>query len=49
VQTAVIPGAGHWFVEQAPEETLAALAPFLAPYRNKEGATHEVYAGRAST
>jgi pimeloyl-ACP methyl ester carboxylesterase len=36
VQTAVIPGAGHWFAEQAPEETVAALTAFLAPYR--EGA-----------
>jgi pimeloyl-ACP methyl ester carboxylesterase len=34
VQTAVIPGAGHWFAEEAPEETLAALAAFLAPYRD---------------
>ena len=33
VQTAVIPGAGHWVAEQAPEEMLAALTPFLAPYR----------------
>jgi pimeloyl-ACP methyl ester carboxylesterase len=33
VQTAVIPGAGHWFAEEEPEETLAALTPFLAPYR----------------
>jgi pimeloyl-ACP methyl ester carboxylesterase len=38
VQTAVIPGAGHWFAEQAPEETLEALIPFLAPYRDGEGA-----------
>jgi pimeloyl-ACP methyl ester carboxylesterase len=36
VQTAVIPGAGHWFAEQAPDETVAALTAFLAPYR--EGA-----------
>jgi pimeloyl-ACP methyl ester carboxylesterase len=36
VQIAVIPGAGHWFAEQAPEETVAALTEFLAPYR--EGA-----------
>jgi pimeloyl-ACP methyl ester carboxylesterase len=34
VQTAVIPGAGHWFAEEAPEETIAALTPFLAPYRD---------------
>ena len=33
VQTVVIPGAGHWVSEQAPEEMLAALAQFLAPYR----------------
>jgi len=33
VQSAVIPGAGHWFAEQAPEETVAALTAFLAPYR----------------
>jgi pimeloyl-ACP methyl ester carboxylesterase len=31
VQTAVIPGAGHWFAEEAPEEMVAALTPFLAP------------------
>lgn len=34
VQNAVIPGAGHWFAEEAPEETLAALTAFLAPYRD---------------
>jgi pimeloyl-ACP methyl ester carboxylesterase len=34
VQSAVIPGAGHWFAEQAPEETVAALTTFLAPYRD---------------
>ena len=34
VQTAVIPGAGHWFAEEAPEETVAALTSFLAPYRD---------------
>jgi pimeloyl-ACP methyl ester carboxylesterase len=33
VQTVVIPGAGHWVAEQAPEEMLAALKGFLAPYR----------------
>ena len=37
VQTAVIPGAGHWFAEQAPDETVAALTAVLAPYR--EGST----------
>jgi pimeloyl-ACP methyl ester carboxylesterase len=33
VQTLVIPGCGHWVAEQAPEELLAALTEFLAPYR----------------
>ena len=32
-QTVVIAGAGHWLAEQAPEEMLAALTAFLAPYR----------------
>ena len=33
VQTVIIPGAGHWVAEQAPEQELAALTAFLAPYR----------------
>jgi pimeloyl-ACP methyl ester carboxylesterase len=51
VQSAVIPGAGHWFAEQAPEETVAALTQFLAPYRDKESAARGpgVHAGPAST
>ena len=36
VQGVVIPGAGHWVAEEAPDELLAALTAFLAPYR--EGA-----------
>ena len=32
VQTVVIPDAGHWVAEQAPEAMLAAMSPFLAPY-----------------
>jgi pimeloyl-ACP methyl ester carboxylesterase len=35
LQTVVIPGAGHWVAEQAPEEMLAALTAFLAPYRDR--------------
>jgi pimeloyl-ACP methyl ester carboxylesterase len=31
------PGAGHWVAEQAPEEMLAALTEFLAPYREGGG------------
>ena len=34
VQTVVLPGAGHWVAEQAPEELLAAVTAFLAPYRD---------------
>ena len=34
VQTLVIPGAGHWLAEQAPDEMIAALTEFLAPYRD---------------
>ncbi len=33
VQTSVIPGAGHWVAEQAPQALLATLVPFLEPYR----------------
>jgi pimeloyl-ACP methyl ester carboxylesterase len=38
VQTLVIPGIGHWLAEQAPEELLAALTTFLAPYRDTAAA-----------
>jgi pimeloyl-ACP methyl ester carboxylesterase len=34
VQGVVLAGAGHWVAEQAPEELLAALTAFLAPYRD---------------
>ena len=37
VQSAVIPGAGHWVAEEAPEEMVAALTAFLAPYREGGG------------
>ena len=37
VQTVVIPDTGHWVAEQAPEEMLAALTEFLAPYRENGG------------
>jgi len=37
VQSVVIPGTGHWVAEQAPEEMLAALREFLAPYREDGG------------
>jgi pimeloyl-ACP methyl ester carboxylesterase len=31
------PGSGHWLAEEAPEEMLAALTEFLAPYREGGG------------
>jgi hypothetical protein len=34
VQTVVLTGSGRWVAEQAPEQLLAALTAFLAPYRN---------------
>ena len=37
VQSVVISSAGHWLAEQAPEEMLAALTEFLAPYREGGG------------
>jgi pimeloyl-ACP methyl ester carboxylesterase len=37
VQTLVIPGCGHWVAEQAPDQLLAALTAFLAPYRDAWG------------
>jgi pimeloyl-ACP methyl ester carboxylesterase len=36
VEGVVLTGSGHWVAEQAPDQLLAALAKFLAPYR--EGA-----------
>jgi pimeloyl-ACP methyl ester carboxylesterase len=34
VQAVVIAGSGHWVAEEAPDKLLAALTPFLAPYRD---------------
>jgi len=34
VQTIVLTGSAHWVAEQAPEQLLAALTTFLAPYRD---------------
>ena len=33
VQPLVVPACAHWIPEEAPEEMLAALTAFLAPYR----------------
>jgi pimeloyl-ACP methyl ester carboxylesterase len=45
VQGVVLPAA-HWVAEQAPEEMLAALAEFLAPYR--KGMAAAAHAGAAN-
>src|SRR5215468_701813 len=40
VQTLVIPRCAHWVAEQAPEQLLAALTTFLAPYPDGTAAAH---------
>ena len=43
VRGLVIPGAGHFVAEEAPEQLLAALTEFLAPYR--DGSPARYHAG----
>jgi pimeloyl-ACP methyl ester carboxylesterase len=40
VQTLVVPDCGHHPPEETPEETLAALTAFLAPYLDGQAAAH---------
>jgi len=40
VQSVVIPGSGHYCLEEAPEEMLTALTVFLARYRDDPAAAH---------
>jgi pimeloyl-ACP methyl ester carboxylesterase len=40
VQSVVIPGSGHYCLEEAPEEVVAALTAFLAPYRDGTATAH---------
>jgi pimeloyl-ACP methyl ester carboxylesterase len=40
VQALVVPGCAHWVPEETPDETIAALTAFLAPYRDEQAATH---------
>jgi pimeloyl-ACP methyl ester carboxylesterase len=40
VQALVVAGCGHHPPEEAPQETLAALTAFLAPYRDERAAAH---------
>jgi pimeloyl-ACP methyl ester carboxylesterase len=39
VQSHVFPGTGHWLAEQAPDEMIAVLSEFLAPYRDGKDAS----------
>ena len=41
VQTMVLTGSAHWVAEQAPEQLLAALTTFLAPYRDETAEAHD--------
>jgi pimeloyl-ACP methyl ester carboxylesterase len=41
VQAVVLAGSGHWVAEQAPEQLLAALTAFLAPYRDGAAAAQD--------
>ena len=45
LQSVIIPGSGHWVAEQAPEQLVAALTPFLAPYRDPSSGVPAVGAG----
>ena len=37
VQGVIIPGSGHWVAEEAPEQLLATLRPFLVPHAEGSG------------
>jgi pimeloyl-ACP methyl ester carboxylesterase len=45
VEGVVLAGAAHWVAEQAPEQLVAALTPFLAPYRDAASRVAAVGAG----
>jgi pimeloyl-ACP methyl ester carboxylesterase len=39
LESAIIPNSGHWVAEEAPNELLAAVLPFLEPYRSAASAS----------
>jgi pimeloyl-ACP methyl ester carboxylesterase len=45
VQSVVIPDTGHFLAEESPDELLAALTPFLAPYRGASTTANAVAVG----
>jgi hypothetical protein len=40
-QSVVIPGTGHFLAEESPDELLAALTAFLAPFRDGQAAAQD--------
>ena len=48
VQTAVIPGVGHWVAEQGPDHVLTLLSAFLAPYRGGDAAADAQFEAAAA-
>jgi pimeloyl-ACP methyl ester carboxylesterase len=48
VQGLVIPGAGHFLAEEAPEQMIAALTEFLTPYRDERPAPQDARARAAA-
>jgi pimeloyl-ACP methyl ester carboxylesterase len=48
LESVVIPGAGHWVAEEAPDAMLTALTSFLAPYRDGTGAARTAQAASSS-
>jgi pimeloyl-ACP methyl ester carboxylesterase len=49
VESLSIPGIGHFVAEEAPEEMLAALTAFLAPYRDGSPAAHDPWPHAAAS
>jgi pimeloyl-ACP methyl ester carboxylesterase len=41
----ILPGTGHWVAEQAPEQLVATVTPFLAPYRDASERVAAIRAG----
>jgi pimeloyl-ACP methyl ester carboxylesterase len=48
LQGVVVPGTGHFVAEESPDEVLAAVEGFLAPYRDGSDASRQPAAATAS-
>jgi pimeloyl-ACP methyl ester carboxylesterase len=42
VEPLIIPDCGHWLAEEAPDQMVAALTAFLAPYRDGAAAARNL-------